>query len=358
MSSSLHRISSRDVDKSLEIALIVIQLLSGLSTWELLCTLKFELGVWKSKQGCRAGIFVLYLACRYFSYVSIMSKMLYLTCLRYNIYKSLYYISEITYAVTLGCAYQILSISVIPIRNYSRITTVLLIAQAGLWGLVVAALAMLNSIWKATTIQLLLSVYLTVYSGFLLTATAFPFYFTRLSTPASGSVRSAMVNAPARLLLYFVVMFFMTLASMIVGMTAPSTDGYLVMTFCFTAYVLTVLCACRVYTEYIVQSDVCSLAHRVKQLITAAAHLAMATIEYRRSRNAESPSSSSPTSPSARTARPRRSEDNDIEMADLRPRRHTSTAAFSALLTSTGVPASPSPLMRLMEDGEGPPAAR
>lgn len=266
--------------------------------------------------------------------------------------------SEITYTVALGCAYQLLSISVIPIRNHPRITTVLLIAQAGLWGLVVAALTMLNSVWKATTFQLLFSIYLTVYSGFLLTATAFPFYFIRLSTPASGLVRSAMVNAPARLLLYFVVMFFMTLASMIVGMAAPSTDGYMVMTFCFTTYVLTVLCACRVYTEYIVQSDVCSLAHRVKQLITAAAHLAMATIEHRRSRNAESSSPSSPTFPSARTAGPRCSEDNDIEMANLRPRRHTSAAAFSAPSMSTGVPTSPSPLTRLIEDGEGPPATR
>ncbi|KAI0365078.1 hypothetical protein BV20DRAFT_955070 [Pilatotrama ljubarskyi] len=129
------------VSSKLTVAMIITQLLTGYSCMTFLSTLSCDWALATGKIGCRPGAFLVYFGCRYMSFMSVISTIVYLDAFPVALIDPLRYLSQVTAGISIGLAYTIFLVRIAFMFKKTWLGTILDILKLVLWII----------IWNATS---------------------------------------------------------------------------------------------------------------------------------------------------------------------------------------------------------------
>lgn len=236
--------------------------MSGTGLWECLRTLDFDWDLLSRTRGCYWGAFLGYIGCRYGTVVAVTSSSIYICAIWFHHYKSLSYMWQVASTLSIGFAYQIMSIRVITIWRKRHIFWATVLLQLGVW--ICAVIGIWFTVHTGPSqvyFEQFFSVYLFTISNFILVMVAYglvrarqrrlyPFNNRKLHACAWNDLYDESLSS---LLVFWTGRFVASTVSLM----DLDEVGYVRLMTGYTGYILVVTCACRTYVTMVDRSRSC-----------------------------------------------------------------------------------------------------
>ncbi|KAI0351950.1 hypothetical protein OH77DRAFT_825561 [Trametes cingulata] len=117
----------------LTVAMIITQILTGYSCMTFLSAFPWDWALATRKIGCRPGAFLLYFPCRYLSFMSVISTIVYLDAFPVVSVDPLRYLSQVTAGISIGLAYSIFLVRIAYMFKKRWLSIILDVLKLALW---------------------------------------------------------------------------------------------------------------------------------------------------------------------------------------------------------------------------------
>ncbi|KAL6305108.1 hypothetical protein BKA93DRAFT_779963 [Sparassis latifolia] len=257
------------IDKQYCVLSVIVQLFSGLCTWDLIQCLPFDISFWRGKRVHARHIFFVYAGCRYISFVSVVCKVAYVCALKFHNYEALLYICQITYCISLAFAYQIFAIRIISLSKCNVVTYCVTALQIGLCICMIIGISQVGRRWHSDVFRHFYWVYLAFVSAiflglaicFLLRAHRRHAYPSEWQDSRSNTnLRrdwSALFDQLIREAAFdFVLVCMIRTVATVFHLIALDPSANLRRTIDYAAFIATIMCACHTFKTLSRQGDV------------------------------------------------------------------------------------------------------
>ncbi|KAH9949312.1 hypothetical protein B0H21DRAFT_820303 [Amylocystis lapponica] len=265
--------SPQGIEKQHEAILVIVQLLSGITTWEVLLSFPFVCSVVREKR-CSWGLWFFYIGCRYLSWVCIIVWMLHLSISVSAPQDGYVYIYRVAYFISVGLASNILTLRIISTCNHGAIKLLMAFFDAGQWVLSTIALARLPKVWSGTIFESFMAAYFTFLVSLLMLTCICDVRRARrqLALPSAHEKADGTVSPPPVSvslwrqihdydLVECVAMWIWQTTHLILCLLAIDSSRFLRLASEMLAFTVIMICACRIYERIVIRNATCPVSH-------------------------------------------------------------------------------------------------